>query len=220
MIPYQGHCGRHRHTQVSRGINFPRLYDLSILLMTRGRDLVYRADLLDLAGIAPGEHVLDVGCGTGTQAIMNHTRVQSGGSGTGVDISPNMLAVARRKARRAGLDIMFHRAHATRLPFDDARFDVVTITTVVHMLPQGLRQPCLDEAWRVLKNGGRLLLFDYAGDPRKRKGLMAKHGAHGRFDLYALREPLSEAGFKEITGGPLDWLDLHFLRAVKISPGV
>jgi hypothetical protein len=43
----------------------------------------------------------------------------------------------------------------------------------------------------------------------------ARHGAHGRFDLDRLREPLSEAGFDRIDGGALAWLSLHFLRATK-----
>lgn len=201
--------------EANHGITFPRLYDLLILLMTRGRDPAYRADLLDLAEVAPGEHVLDVGCGTGTQAIAAHARVQPGGSVAGVDISEKMFAAARRKARRAGVDIAFQHADAALLPFADDRFDVVTITTVMHMVPESRRRKSLSEASRVLRRRGRLLLIDYADDPRKRKGVIAKHGAHGRFNLHDLREPLSEAGFREITGGPLDWLDLHFLRATK-----
>jgi hypothetical protein len=53
----------------NRGIGFPRIYDLLLLILTRGRERAYRADVLDLAGVASGDHVLDIGCGTGTQAI-------------------------------------------------------------------------------------------------------------------------------------------------------
>jgi ubiquinone/menaquinone biosynthesis C-methylase UbiE len=53
----------------------------------------------------------------GTQAIATHCRVQPEGSVVGVDVSENMLATARRKARRAGIDIAFHHADAARLPF-------------------------------------------------------------------------------------------------------
>lgn len=203
------------HANASRGINFPRLYDLLILLMTRGRDAAYRAHLLDLAAIAPTEHVLDIGCGTGTQAVAAHARVQPGGSVTAVDISANMLAVARHRARRAGLDIAFRRADAALLPFDAACFDVVTITTVMHMVPRNWRRQCLGEAWRVLRRGGRLLLIDYAGPPGERRGLISRHGAHGRFDLHDLRGALCEVGFRELAGGPVNWLDLHFLRGTK-----
>jgi SAM-dependent methyltransferase len=199
----------------SRGIGFPRLYDLLLQVLTRGRERAYREHLLELSGIAPGMHVLDVGCGTGTQAIASWRRSQPAGTVVGVDISQAMLAVARGKARRAGLDIAFHHADAAELPFDDHRFDLVTITTVLHMIPPIRRRPCLSEASRVLRRGGRLLLIDYAGDPDGRRHWTARHGLHRRFDLHSLREPLSEEGIGEIRAGPLDWLSLHFLRGTK-----
>jgi SAM-dependent methyltransferase len=199
----------------SPGIRFPRLYDLLLRILTRGRDGAYREDLLDLTGVAAGRHVLDIGCGTGTQAIASWRRVQPGGSVIGIDISEKMLAAARRKARRAGLAIDFRCADAAQLPFEDNRFDVVTITTVMHMVPEVRRRLCLREASRVLRPGGRLLVIDYAGDPKDRKHWSAKHGRHGLFDLTAVRTVLSEERFEQIDGGPLDWLSLHFLRAVK-----
>lgn len=201
--------------EANRGIGFPRLYDLLLLILTRARDRAYREDLLDLAAVAAGDCVLDIGCGTGTQAIAAWRRSQPGGSVVGIDISEKMLAAARRKARRAGLHIAFHHADMAQLPFEDDRFDVVTITTVMHMVQQCRRRLCLGEASRVLRRGGRLLLIDYAGDPEDRRHWTAKQGPHRLFDLNSLREPLSEEGFEEIDGGPLDWLSLHFLRATK-----
>jgi SAM-dependent methyltransferase len=201
--------------EASRGICFPRHYDLLLLILTRGRDRAYREDVIDLAGVAPGDRVLDIGCGTGTQAIATARRSQPGGSVVGVDISEKMLAAARRKAHRAGLSIAFHQADAAQLPFEDERFDVVTFTTMMHMVPESRRQLCLREASRVLRHGGRLLLIDYAGDPEARKHWSARLGPHGRFDLHSLRGPLSAEGFAEIDGGPLDWLCLHFLRGRK-----
>jgi hypothetical protein len=53
--------------EANRGIGFPRLYDLLLFFMTRGRDPAYRAELLDFAGIAPGHDVLDVGFLRGTR---------------------------------------------------------------------------------------------------------------------------------------------------------
>jgi ubiquinone/menaquinone biosynthesis C-methylase UbiE len=201
--------------EASRGIGFPRLYDLLLRMLTRGREPVYREDLLDLSGIAPGMHVLDIGCGTGTQAIASWRRSQPAGAVAGVDISRAMLAVARRKSRRAGLDIPFHQADAAELPFEDERFDIVTLTTVLHMIPPSEHRRCLREAPRVLRRRGRLLLIDYAGDPGRRGHWMARHGRHRRFDLHSLREPLSEEGFEEIKAGPLAWLSLHYLRGTK-----
>ncbi|CDX10937.1 Methyltransferase type 11 (fragment) [Mesorhizobium sp. ORS 3324] len=202
--------------EANKGISFPRLYDLLLLMLTRGRDRAYREDLLDLGGLAPGFQLLDVGCGTGTQAIAAWHRVQPGGSVVGVDVSERMLAAARRKAGRAGLDIAFHHADAADLPFEDGHFDVVTFTTVLHMVPEARRSLCLREAARVLAPGGRLLLIDYAGPVSGRGHMSAKHGLHGQFDLHRLREPLAAAGFERIEGGPLDWLGLHFLRGIRV----
>jgi SAM-dependent methyltransferase len=201
--------------EVSRGIGFPRIYDLLLRILTHGRERQYREDLLDLAAVAPGHRVLDIGCGTGTQAIATYRRAQPGGSVVGVDVSRNMLATARRKARRAGFDIAFQDADATRLPFEDGRFDVVTITTVMHMIPPSRRPLCLSEASRVLRCGGRVVLIDYAGNPEERRHWTAKHGRHGLFDLHSLSESLSDAGFDELDRGPLQWFSLHFLRATK-----
>lgn len=207
--------GRSWRAEANRGLRFPRLFDILLLILTRGHERAYREDLLDLAGVASGSRVLDVGCGTGTQVIAAWHRAQPGGSIVGVDISENMLAVARRKARRAGLDIDFRHGDAAQLPFESDRFDVVTITTVMHMVPEDRQRLCLSEAARVLRRGGRLLLIDYSGDPTDRKHWSARHGRHGLFDLSALRNALAEEGFDRIDSGPLNWLSLHYLRGVK-----
>jgi SAM-dependent methyltransferase len=205
---------RHRGN-ANRGLNSPRLFDLLIRILTRGHDQAYRADVLDLAGIVAGQHVLDIGCGTGTQAIATWRRVQPGGTVIGLDISRNMLAAARRKASRAQAEIDFREADAAQLPFESDRFDAVTITTVMHMIPNERQRLCLREAARVLRRGGRLLVIDYAGDVRQRRHWSAKHGRHGAFDLTALHPVLSQEGFERIEAGPLTWLSLHFLRARK-----
>jgi SAM-dependent methyltransferase len=202
-------------TQATHGIGFPRIYDLLLFILTGGRERQFREDVLRLARIAPGDHVLDIGCGTGTQAIAAWHLCQPGGTVTGADISAKMLAVARRKAGRAGADIAFHCADSTELPFGDGRFDVATITTVMHMLPENRLRRCLGDAHRILKPGGRLLLIDYAGETKDRRHWSARHGPHGRFDLRALRMPLTELGFRNVESGPLGWLDLHFMRGVK-----
>jgi ubiquinone/menaquinone biosynthesis C-methylase UbiE len=197
------------------GIRWPRAYDLLMLLLTRGRRGRYYGAVLDRAGIAPGDRVLDIGCGTGTLAIQAARRVSLAGSVAGLDVSKQMIGTARRKGRRAGVDVSFHHGDATALPFDDGSFDRVTLTTSLHMVPSSRRQQCLAEAHRVLAPGGVLLVVDYAGARDERRGWVAKHGRHGEFELHAYHTDLAEIGFVAVEGGPLDWLSLHYLRGSK-----
>jgi SAM-dependent methyltransferase len=207
--------GDRQGAEAGHGIGFPRLYDFLLKILTRGREGGYRTAILDLAGIAPGDRVLDIGCGTGTQAIASWQRSQPGGQVTGIDISAKMLDSARRKTQRADADIAFREADAAALPFDDASFDVVTITTVLHMMPENRQAMALEEASRVLTSRGRLVVIDYAGTPEERSHWSARHGRHGRFDLNRLAEPLRRAGFGAVEAGRLGWLSLHYLRGTK-----
>jgi ubiquinone/menaquinone biosynthesis C-methylase UbiE len=82
-------------------------------------------NLIDVADPRPGERVLDVGCGTGIVARQVASRVEATGKVTGLDVSRNMLAVARATATREGLTIEWREGNAERLPFPDSSFDLV-----------------------------------------------------------------------------------------------
>jgi SAM-dependent methyltransferase len=106
--------------------------------------------LADAVQIAPGEHVLDVACGTGAVAAVAAVRVGPDGTVAGLDLSPGMLSVARRKL--PDLDLREGRAEA--LPFEEGAFDVTLCQFGLMFFDD--RQQALREMMRVLRPGGRL----------------------------------------------------------------
>ena len=112
-----------------------------------------------LGPIALGEAVLDLGCGTGFDALVAAQLVGPAGRVVGIDLSPEMLAVAR--AGRAGTgfaQVGFAEAQVEALPFPDAAFDVVLSNGVLNLVPD---KPCaVREIFRVLRPGGRLQACD------------------------------------------------------------
>ncbi|HLZ69392.1 MAG TPA: class I SAM-dependent methyltransferase [Dehalococcoidia bacterium] len=136
-----------------------RYYDLMARLGMRERRLKNR--VIDLAQLAPGQRLLDLGCGTGTLVLMAHRR-QPDATVIGVDGDPTILGIARRKARRAGIAVQFDEGMAYALPYADGSFDSVVSTLMFHHLTPDQRQRTLAEVRRVLRPGGRLVIGDLA----------------------------------------------------------
>jgi len=191
-----------------------RFYDLLIWLVTLGRERAFREGMLHLAHLRPGELVLDVGCGTGTLALTAKRQVGTTGTVYGVDASPEMIARAEKKAKKTGVEVVFKKALAQKLPFPDAQFDVVLTTVMLHHLPRPARQELAIEMQRVLKPGGRVLAIDFGGTDRKKKTFLDHfHRRHGHVDLKDMIEILSEAGLNIAESGAVGMRDLNFVIA-------
>ena len=109
--------------------------------------------------LAPGERVLDLGSGAGTDSLIAAQMVGESGHVTGVDMTPEMLAKARAAATELGVgNVDFVEAEAERLPFPDASFDVVISNGVIDLIPD--KDAVFDELHRVLVPGGRLQIAD------------------------------------------------------------
>jgi ubiquinone/menaquinone biosynthesis C-methylase UbiE len=134
------------------------VYDFYCPLLGLGAE--FRRQTLHHAALAPGEHVLDVGCGTGVLTRMAAQQVGAGGAVVGIDPSPAMLQIARRNANTEASRARFKVAAIEALPFDSGRFDVVFSSCMSHHLPPQLKRAGFAEVYRVLKPGGRFVIVD------------------------------------------------------------
>ncbi|HET6965286.1 MAG TPA: class I SAM-dependent methyltransferase [Acidimicrobiales bacterium] len=159
--------GGHDHQTSGKLLDRGWRYDAEVWLFDtfamRGQIGQLRRRVVDLAAIGAGRRLLDVGCGTGTLAILAARLGGSGAQVSGIDPAPRQIARAQAKARRAGLDIDFRQGMIENLPFDEASVDVVTSTLMMHHLPDDLKAKGLAEIRRVLKPGGRVVIADFAG---------------------------------------------------------
>jgi SAM-dependent methyltransferase len=117
------------------------------------------ANPFSLGSLEPGERVLDLGSGAGTDALVAAQMVGAEGHVTGIDMTPEMLAKARDAAAELGSgNVEFVEGEAERLPFQDESFDVVVSNGVIDLIPD--KEAVFAELFRVLRSGGRLQLAD------------------------------------------------------------
>jgi SAM-dependent methyltransferase len=117
------------------------------------------ANPFELGRLEPGEHVLDVGCGAGTDSLVAAQMVGPRGRVVGIDMTPEMLDKARRGAEELGAgNVEFVEAEAERLPFPDESFDAVISNGVIDLIPD--KDAVFSELCRVLKPGGRIQVAD------------------------------------------------------------
>ena len=157
---------------------------------------------LALAELRAGEVVLDVGSGGGMDAFISARQVGPSGHVIGVDMTPAMLERARRTADQAGLtQVEFRQGQAEALPVEDAMVDVVISNCVINLCED--KGQVFSEAYRVLKEGGRLEVSDMVTDRAFPSDLAADVSGWPGCEMGALPEQeyldlIEQAGFKNI----------------------
>ncbi|MGW4768936.1 class I SAM-dependent methyltransferase [Nocardia sp. NPDC004278] len=140
--------------------------------------------LVAQAELAPGQRVLEIGCGTGNLTI-RAKRAQPAAELIGSDPDPLALARAERKAH--GLSgIRFERAYAQELPYAEGEFDRVLSAMMLHHLETDIKTAALAEVLRVLRPGGSVHIVDVGGAVTSDDGLVARlmlHNEHAADNL-------------------------------------
>lgn len=158
------------------------------------------------ANLRPGEVVVDLGCGGGLDVFLAAAKVGPTGKAIGIDMTPEMLALARQNAAKGnnGLgipNVEFHQATIDKLPLPDASVDCVISNCVINLAPD--KPAVFQEIARVLKPGGRLAVSDIA----LKKPLPAEIGQDlmayvgciaGAILIGEYRRQLKEAGFAAV----------------------
>jgi SAM-dependent methyltransferase len=154
------------------------------------------------ANLRPGEVVVDLGSGGGLDVFLAAQKVGPTGRAIGIDMTPDMIELARRNAEKAGAaNVEFRLGTIDRIPLPDASADVVISNCVINLAPD--KRAVFREIARVLKPGGRLAVSDIALKkplpPEVAHDLMAYVGCvAGAIEIDAYRRGLADAGFDDV----------------------
>ncbi len=154
-----------------------------------------------MAGLRQGETVLDIGSGGGIDVFLAARRVGPGGQVIGVDMTPAMLQRARKAAKKGGFtNVKFRHGHAESLPVKDGTVDVIISNCVINLTED--KGKVFREAYRVLKDGGRLevndVVFDGAILPALRTSALGwSECISGALPEQEYLDLVKQAGFKD-----------------------
>lgn len=194
-------------------------YDFHTSLMGLGVNRSNSRMVIEMAKVKPGDKVLDVGCGTGSLTLTAKRYAGASGSVYGIDASPEMIEVARRKAKRSGSEAVFEVGLIEKIAYPEAIFDVVISRLVIHHLPDDLKRRGFVEIFRVLKPGGLLFLADFK--PPTHPVLahvvtaLVGHKMMMQSNVGSIPPMLTEAGFVAVASGPTRSAFLAFVSGKK-----
>ncbi len=194
-----------------------RFYDIVVKALFFGREGKFRRTILDEAQLAPGESVLDVGCGTGTLALAAKERAGASSTVHGIDATPGMIGIARRKAAKTSVNVEFQVGLIEEIPFPDETFSLVLSSLMLHHLPVELQKTGLEEIGRVLKADGRFVAVDFAGGSHSLVGHLFPFLSHGHDNGNAggLVGLLKSGPFGNVAALPTSYKQFTFARASK-----
>lgn len=159
-----------------------------------------------LATLSPGEVVLDLGSGGGIDVLLSARRVAPGGKAYGLDMTDEMLTLAWENQREAGVEnVEFLKGEIEDIPLPDDHVDVIISNCVINLSPE--KEKVLDEAYRVLKPGGRFAVSDvvFLGEKSKlpteavRSAELWAGCVSGALERGEYEALLADAGFEDIS---------------------
>jgi SAM-dependent methyltransferase len=177
-----------------------------------------------LAQLNPGETVLDLGSGGGIDVLLSARRVGPSGKAYGLDMTDEMLALARENQQKAGLEnVEFLKGEIENIPLPDNSVDLIISNCVINL--SGDKDRVLREAFRVLKPGGRFAVSDVVtrGEvpPDVRQNMLLWVGCiAGALQDYQYVAKLAKAGFDGIDIEPTRVYDIEDARTFLSGQGV
>ncbi|CAE6499470.1 unnamed protein product [Rhizoctonia solani] len=156
------------------------------------------------ANIRPGEVVVDLGCGGGMDVILASDKVGNSGKVYGIDMSEDMLAVAKKNIQARNLtNVELIHSSIDNLPLPSNTVDCIISNCVLNLIPGDEKQATLGEAYRVLKSGGRLAISDIVErkpmpEDIKQDAISYVGCVAGAIDAVLYRQLLANVGFQDI----------------------